>query len=127
MSKLRKADKRIDRQWPRGVHLAGNRGRLPGRWTATRRFKLLLVLLAFAAIGSGFLFTRTRMPGSLQYSAHDGGAQYIPGTSVRFGQEEPANGNNDASGEAVEPDTTEVPAPEAAGGATGSKGGAVAQ
>jgi hypothetical protein len=84
-------------------------------------------LLAFATIVSGFFFARTRMPGSLQYSTHDGGAQYIPGTSVRFGQDEPANGNNDAFGEAVDPDTTEVPAPEAEGGDTGGEGGAVAR
>lgn len=121
MSKRRKAGLRYDGHRLRDVYLASDRSRERGRWAASGRLKLFLILLAVVALGSGFLFARTRIPGSLQYSAHDSGAQYIPGTSVRFGQDAPANGNNDTFGEAVDPDTTQVPAPEAedqdAGGA----------
>ncbi len=127
MSKRRKAGVRQDRQRPHGVHLAVDRGRVRGRWGGTRRFRQFLILLVFATIVAGFLFARTRMPGSLQYSVQDGGAPYIPDTIVRFGQDEPANGNNDAFGEAIDPDITQVPAPEAEGGDTGGKGGAVTE
>lgn len=114
MSKRRKAGVRYDRQRPHGVHLAIDRGRARRRWGADRRFGRFLIVLAFATIVAGFLFARTRMPASMHYAAHHGGAQYIPGTTVRFGEDQPANGNNEVFGEAVDPDITQqVPAPEA--------------
>lgn len=126
MSKRRKTGLRYDGNRLRDVYLASDRGRVRGRFETTGRLKLFLILLAVVALGSGFLFARTRMPGTVQYSAHDSGAQYIPGTSVRFGQDAPASSNNDTFGEAVDPDTTEVPAP-AVGGGDAGKGGAAAR
>ncbi|HTW88382.1 MAG TPA: hypothetical protein VMD75_10290 [Candidatus Binataceae bacterium] len=112
MNKRRKAGPRYDRHRLREVYLASDRGPVRGRFASTGRLKLFLILLAFVAVGSGFFFARTRIPADLQFRAHDSGAQYIPGTSVRFGQDAPAN-SNDTFGEAVDPDTTQVPAPQA--------------
>jgi len=69
-----------------------------------------VILLALGAIVAGYMVARSRMPAAVEFSAHDTGAPFIPGTTVRFGQEEPATaGNNDDLGEVVEPDLTEAP------------------
>jgi hypothetical protein len=47
---------------------------------------------------------------------------------VRFGQEQPANAISDAFGEGVDPDSTQVPAPQAEGvDVGGAEDGAIAK
>lgn len=112
MSKRPKSGVRHDQRRPRGIHLAVDRG--PAR--AKRVAWPLgsgLILLALAAMVGSFIFARSRIPARVQYTAHDSGPPFIPGTAIRFGQEQPADADKDDLSEAVEPDTTEVPAPEA--------------
>ncbi len=127
MSKSRKAGARRDRQRPHGVHLAVDRSRAHRRWGATWRLGQFLILLVFATVVAGLLFARMRIPGSARYSAHEDGVQYLPSSDVRFGANQPANGNGDAFGEVVDPDITEVPAPPAKGDGGGGQAGAVAE
>jgi hypothetical protein len=127
MSKPRKAGARRDRQRPHGVHLAIDRSRAQRRWGATRRLGQFLILLVFATVVAGLVFARMRMPGSSQFSAHEDGVRYLPSSNVRFGANQPANGNGDAFGEVVDPDITEVPPPAAKGDGGGGQAGAVAE
>jgi hypothetical protein len=85
-----------------------------------------VILLALGAIVAGYVIARSRMPEVIEFSVHDTGAPFIPGTTVRFGQEEPATADNDDIGE-VGPDLTEAPSPAAHGQnpATGESGAAV--
>lgn len=101
-----------ERRPSRGLHLAIDHG--PARslgWPMGSA----IILFALAAIAGGFIIARSRIPARTEYSAHDPGPPFIPGTTVRFGEDQPAPIDNDEIGEAIDPDRTEQPAPETSG------------
>ena len=111
MSKRRPTRIRRLRSQAAGLRLAIDRR--PPRWRSVADLGPFLIFLTFAALVGGFVFARSRMPPRLQ--AKDTGSPWIPGTAVRFGQDAPAPADSAQAGNTVEPDSTQVPAPEANG------------
>jgi hypothetical protein len=122
MSKRPKTHLRPDRRRANAIHLAIDRGPMRRRGPNRHRAQVL-ILLMFAAMVGGLIFARSRTPAGIQMQTHDSGPLYIPGTGVRFGQDQRAA--SDDSSDAVDPDSTQIPAPEANG--EDSTGGAPAE
>jgi len=112
MSKRRPTRIRRFRGQAAGLRLAIDRR--PPRRRSAANLGPFLILLTFAALVGGLVFARSRMP--LRLQAKDTGSPWIPGTAVRFGQDAPAPADGAQAGDTVEPDSTQVPAPEANGG-----------
>ena len=124
MSKRPKTRIRHDRRRASAIHLAIDRGSMRRRG-ASRRLTQFLILLTFAAMVGGLIFARSRSETRIENQPKDNSPLYVPGTAVRFGQDQRAPGDGGEIGDAVEPDSTQVPAPEANG--EDSAGDAVAE
>ncbi len=124
MSKRPKTRIPHDRRRASGIHLAIDRGSMRRR-SASRHFAQFLLLLMFAVMVGGLIFARSRSETRIENQPKDKGPLYIPGTAVRFGQDQRAPGDGGEIGDTVEPDSTQVPAPEANG--EDSTGDAVAE